>query len=94
MEVVVQKNQEIKPGTVILSEKPFVYALSSKYRTEHCDFCFQKYVSYFGFYYVITNTCLILEVICLNVQNAATCIIVIRYAKRKDGPRTSSSAII
>lgn len=30
---------KIKRGTCILSEKPFVYCLHSKYRRERCDFC-------------------------------------------------------
>ncbi|KAF5279535.1 hypothetical protein FQR65_LT03357 [Abscondita terminalis] len=33
---------QVKPGTLLLSEQPFVYILSSKFRTEHCDFCFVK----------------------------------------------------
>lgn len=32
----------IPPGTTILKEKPFVYVLSSKNRTEYCDACFKK----------------------------------------------------
>ncbi|CAH0558711.1 unnamed protein product [Brassicogethes aeneus] len=36
------KKQEVKSGTIIHQEKPFVYVLSSKYRTEYCDFCFKK----------------------------------------------------
>lgn len=35
---------KIVPGTVLLSEKPFVYCLSSKVITEYCDYCFKKWV--------------------------------------------------
>ncbi|XP_074028951.1 SET and MYND domain containing, class 3 isoform X3 [Leptinotarsa decemlineata] len=34
--------KEISKGSIILQEKPFVYVLSSKFRTERCDFCFSK----------------------------------------------------
>ncbi|KAB0800288.1 hypothetical protein PPYR_06028 [Photinus pyralis] len=34
--------EEVKPGTLLLTEQPFVYVLTSKYRTEYCDFCFAK----------------------------------------------------
>ncbi|KAL3280384.1 hypothetical protein HHI36_017871 [Cryptolaemus montrouzieri] len=34
--------KDIAPGSIIHSEKPFVYCLSSKVRTENCDFCFKK----------------------------------------------------
>lgn len=30
----------VRKGKCILKEKPFVYVLKSKYRTERCDFCF------------------------------------------------------
>ncbi|KAF2894223.1 hypothetical protein ILUMI_11948 [Ignelater luminosus] len=36
------KDQEVPPGTLIISEKPFVYVLSSKWRTENCDYCFSS----------------------------------------------------
>lgn len=34
--------KQIKPGSIIHSEKPFVYCLSSKVRTQNCDNCFKK----------------------------------------------------
>ncbi|XP_044761143.1 histone-lysine N-methyltransferase SMYD3 [Coccinella septempunctata] len=34
--------ENIPAGSILLSEKPFVYCLSSKVRTENCDFCFKK----------------------------------------------------
>ncbi|CAH1099652.1 unnamed protein product [Psylliodes chrysocephalus] len=34
--------REIPQGGIILEEKPFVYILCSKFRTERCDFCFKK----------------------------------------------------
>ncbi|KAK4881149.1 hypothetical protein RN001_004468 [Aquatica leii] len=34
--------KEVKKGTLLLSEQPFVYVLSSKFRTEYCDVCFLK----------------------------------------------------
>ncbi|XP_026481492.1 histone-lysine N-methyltransferase SMYD3-like [Ctenocephalides felis] len=37
-----KSSEIIKRGTCILTEKPFVYALNSKYRKERCDFCFLK----------------------------------------------------
>ncbi|KAJ8940316.1 hypothetical protein NQ318_014390 [Aromia moschata] len=36
------KKQPLSPGDIILQEKPFVYVLSSRSRTERCDFCFKK----------------------------------------------------
>lgn len=36
------KSTPIRSGTCILTEKPFVYALKSKYRQERCDFCFAE----------------------------------------------------
>ncbi|XP_018566236.1 histone-lysine N-methyltransferase SMYD3 [Anoplophora glabripennis] len=36
------KKQPIPQGSVIIQEKPFVYNLSSKFRTERCDFCFKE----------------------------------------------------
>ncbi|XP_049821689.1 histone-lysine N-methyltransferase SMYD3 [Aethina tumida] len=36
------KKREVKAGTIIHQEKPFVYVLSSKYRTDYCDYCFKK----------------------------------------------------
>lgn len=36
------EKKEIQPGGLILQEKPFVYTLCSKFRTERCDFCFSK----------------------------------------------------
>lgn len=38
--------QRIEPGTTILKETPFVYVLSSKVRTEYCDYCFNKLVHF------------------------------------------------
>lgn len=32
----------IPRGKCVLTEKPFVYALKSKYRTDRCDFCFAE----------------------------------------------------
>ncbi|XP_022919732.1 uncharacterized protein [Onthophagus taurus] len=32
----------VKAGEILLKEQPFVYVLSGKYRTEHCDHCFAK----------------------------------------------------
>ncbi|CAG9857676.1 unnamed protein product [Phyllotreta striolata] len=34
--------REIRRGEVLLEEKPFVWVLCSKYRTERCDYCFTK----------------------------------------------------
>lgn len=52
------KLKEIPEGTILIKEQPFVYILSSKFRSEHCDFCFKagqlskcaacKYVYYCG----------------------------------------------
>ncbi|XP_060526173.1 histone-lysine N-methyltransferase SMYD3-like isoform X2 [Cylas formicarius] len=36
------KKEVILEGTLLLKESPFVYILSSKYRTDYCDFCFRK----------------------------------------------------
>lgn len=36
------KKEMIPSGTTIHQEKPFVYVLSSKFRTDCCDFCFKK----------------------------------------------------
>ncbi|XP_025835508.1 histone-lysine N-methyltransferase SMYD3 [Agrilus planipennis] len=33
---------KVQLGSVILKEKPFVYVLSSKSRTERCDYCFNR----------------------------------------------------
>ncbi|XP_066146332.1 histone-lysine N-methyltransferase SMYD3 isoform X1 [Euwallacea fornicatus] len=38
------KKETVPVGTTILMEKPFVYVLSCKFRTECCDFCFKKNV--------------------------------------------------
>lgn len=35
------KGQLIRKGKCILKEKPFVYVLKSKYRTERCDYCLE-----------------------------------------------------
>lgn len=32
----------LAPGTLLLSEKPFVYALKSQFREQRCDFCFAE----------------------------------------------------
>ncbi|ERL87192.1 histone-lysine N-methyltransferase SMYD3 isoform X1 [Dendroctonus ponderosae] len=37
------KKEYIPLGTTIHEEQPFVYVLSSKFRTECCDFCFKKW---------------------------------------------------
>lgn len=42
LEAEMRSKQLIPPGTTILKEKPFVYVLSSKNRTEYCDACFKK----------------------------------------------------
>lgn len=34
----------IKPGTTLLTDKPFVFVLKSKLRTEACDNCLERYV--------------------------------------------------
>ncbi|KAG4070194.1 hypothetical protein HA402_003884 [Bradysia odoriphaga] len=36
------KTSPIRKGTCILTEKPFVFALKSRYRQERCDFCFAE----------------------------------------------------
>ena len=36
----------IKPGEVLLTEKPFSYVLKAKLRSERCDTCFKRYVKY------------------------------------------------
>lgn len=35
------KVHSVKRGDIILKEKPFVYCLSAKYKTERCDLCLQ-----------------------------------------------------
>ncbi|XP_030755514.1 histone-lysine N-methyltransferase SMYD3 isoform X2 [Sitophilus oryzae] len=42
IEAMHEKKVIVPQGTTIHQEKPFVYILSSKYRTECCDFCFKK----------------------------------------------------
>ncbi|XP_045460738.1 histone-lysine N-methyltransferase SMYD3 [Harmonia axyridis] len=37
-----KSTERITPGSVLLSEKPFVYCLSSKLRSDYCDYCFKK----------------------------------------------------
>ncbi|GJQ73890.1 putative MYND finger protein [Trypoxylus dichotomus] len=34
--------QNIKKGSILLKEQPFVYILNSAIRTQHCDSCFKK----------------------------------------------------
>ncbi|XP_050296379.1 histone-lysine N-methyltransferase SMYD3 [Anthonomus grandis grandis] len=36
------KKEVVPCGTTVHQEKPFVYTLTSKFRTELCDFCFKK----------------------------------------------------
>lgn len=42
LEEEMRSKQTIQPGTLLLKEKPFVYILSSKNRTQYCDTCFKK----------------------------------------------------
>ncbi|KAJ8914972.1 hypothetical protein NQ315_002496 [Exocentrus adspersus] len=37
-----REKQSIPQGGIVIQEKPFVFILSSKYRTERCDFCFRE----------------------------------------------------
>ncbi|XP_072385972.1 histone-lysine N-methyltransferase SMYD3 isoform X2 [Diabrotica undecimpunctata] len=38
----INNKKEVPQGGLILEEKPFVYILCEKFRTDRCDFCFQK----------------------------------------------------
>lgn len=53
----------VRKGTVLLTERPFVYVLKSKLRGERCDNCFRRLVGHsLGCGFIFTSVmCLLLS---------------------------------